>query len=272
MKSALIILFGLLLCNPIFAQSSEKIIAIAKYQLVHHYDTLNYSLIRSEEFSLLINKNVSLFKSRDQEVSDSIIKINYEKTGFMGPSGRPSTTKDKIMIDFNNHLMFTTALTIIGKFKVKRAFPDIHWEIKPTIKNILGYRCQQAFCNYHGRKFIVWFTNDIPYKAGPWKLNGLPGLIIEAEDSTKRIKYELSSLKTIKGEQTDITLISEDISWDNYMKLVKSLMDNPHAYLEQQLGKKFTITPPMTPYRRNPMLPSTKINFPIEALEYYLQE
>lgn len=57
-------------------------------------------------------------------------------------------------------------------------------EIADSTKNILGYDCVMATAHYHGRDWTAWFTPDIPLPEGPWKLTGLPGLILEASEST----------------------------------------------------------------------------------------
>ena len=36
---------------------------------------------------------------------------------------------------------------------------------------------------FSGREWNVWFTEEIPVSLGPWKLNGLPGIILQAECS-----------------------------------------------------------------------------------------
>lgn len=56
------------------------------------------------------------------------------------------------------------------------------WEIIPdSTCIIMDYECILAESDYHGRKWKAWFTPEIPMQYGPWKLHGLPGLILKAE-------------------------------------------------------------------------------------------
>ena len=48
---------------------------------------------------------------------------------------------------------------------------------------ILSYLCQKAECVFKGRRWIVWYSPEISSSEGPWKLFGLPGLILKAEDN-----------------------------------------------------------------------------------------
>lgn len=54
-------------------------------------------------------------------------------------------------------------------------------EIFSEYKSIFDYKCQKAIINYGERIFEVWFTEEIPLSDGPWKLKGLPGLILSAK-------------------------------------------------------------------------------------------
>lgn len=56
------------------------------------------------------------------------------------------------------------------------------WEIVADSTTIvLGYECLMAKSDYHGRNWTAWFTTDIPLCFGPWKLRGLPGMVLKAE-------------------------------------------------------------------------------------------
>ena len=106
----------------------------------------------------------------------------------------------------------------------------ISWELLPQTKNITSFKCQKARGNFRGRTYTVWFTNDIPVSMGPWKLNGLPGLILEATDSSNQfqffaekieLKMEVNSIDT-KGffNQTYITPIEERTKFLAFMESI----------------------------------------------------
>lgn len=79
------------------------------------------------------------------------------------------------------------ALTLYDKFGEDQGyytepFADMQWTIREdSIANILGYECVMAENDYHGRHWKAWFAPEIPLGFGPWKLHGLPGLILKAE-------------------------------------------------------------------------------------------
>lgn len=60
---------------------------------------------------------------------------------------------------------------------------EIDWEIGDSTKVVLGYECVMASADYHGRRWTAWFAPDLPVSDGPWKLCGLPGLILEASEA-----------------------------------------------------------------------------------------
>lgn len=86
--------------------------------------------------------------------------------------------------------------------------PTIQWEIKKDKKTILGYPCQMAVGEFRGRRYVVWFTKDIPEPLGPWKLDGLPGLILEARDSENYFSYTATQI--IKNSPFKIPKVAKD--------------------------------------------------------------
>lgn len=59
---------------------------------------------------------------------------------------------------------------------------EMKWNIvEDSTMTVLGYECVMAESDYHGRHWKAWFAPEIPMSFGPWKLHGLPGLILKAE-------------------------------------------------------------------------------------------
>lgn len=77
---------------------------------------------------------------------------------------------------------------------------EIQWEISDSTKSVLSYDCIKATANYHGRNWTAWFAPDIPLQEGPWKLTGLPGLILEASESTGQHSFEATGLEATNQE------------------------------------------------------------------------
>lgn len=71
--------------------------------------------------------------------------------------------------------------------------PD--WSISDESKEILGYQCFKATADYRGRRWTAWFAPEIPIQDGPWKLCGLPGLILEAGDNYDMYHFIASGLR-----------------------------------------------------------------------------
>ena len=59
---------------------------------------------------------------------------------------------------------------------------------------ILGYQCSMAVATYKGRTGYAWYAEDIPLDVGPWKLGGLPGLILRAYDAQKHYDFTAAGI------------------------------------------------------------------------------
>ena len=66
-------------------------------------------------------------------------------------------------------------------YEAQEECKPIDWTLSDDTVTIGGYRCKTATCHLHGRKWTAHYAEDIPTSAGPWKLCGLPGLILAAE-------------------------------------------------------------------------------------------
>ena len=76
--------------------------------------------------------------------------------------------------------------------------PD--WQLVPdSSTTILSYPCQLAKANFKGRTWYAWYSEDIPISEGPWKLYGLPGLVLRAYDAQHQFYHNANGMEDLKG-------------------------------------------------------------------------
>lgn len=63
----------------------------------------------------------------------------------------------------------------------------------------MGYTCQLAKATFKSRTWYAWYSEDIPMNEGPWKLCGLPGLILRAYDQSKQYVFDAIGMSDLKG-------------------------------------------------------------------------
>lgn len=115
--------------------------------------------------------------------------------------------EEKLYKDFNTgklYIDFSKENTII-----EDSLNIIPWKLETEYKEILGYKVQKAMAEFRKNVWTVWFTKDLPYFDGPWKLNSLPGLILEASSMEGRLAYKVikianSNPSVLEKERTEL--------------------------------------------------------------------
>lgn len=87
-----------------------------------------------------------------------------------------------------------TAYFEMQDWRYEEEWEKPEWEISDESKEIIGYQCFKATTDYRGRRWTAWFTPEIPVQDGPWKLCGLPGLILEASDNHREFHFIANGL------------------------------------------------------------------------------
>jgi GLPGLI family protein len=82
-----------------------------------------------------------------------------------------------------------------GKIKYYRdTLHPMLWELHDDKKFIDSFECNKATAWFRGRLYIAWYCPSIPVPEGPWKLGGLPGLILEAYESNNDLHFIINRL------------------------------------------------------------------------------
>lgn len=150
-------------------------------------------------------------------------------------------------IDFKTkELVSRTFLVFSEEFIVlKEELPDLEWRILSDKKTIGSFEAKKAETEFRGRKFTAWFTEDIPIPAGPWKLQGLPGLILEAHDDQYLFTFEMEKVAFPSDVNIDLKEPKKGKvikGWDSYCSYVKKKARNYQKYIQSKgAGYKFEI-------------------------------
>ena len=140
----------------------------------------------SQYFSVNKLRDDSLKASPDLSVSRIVLDEMVEAAMHRdAPSKqRPSSPGHGDYLYWNLSIGKILVYTSIfgSKYLVEEDVPDIEWDIEEdSVQTIIGYECHKAKAKFRRCEWTVWYSKDIPISLGPWKLNGLPGIILYAE-------------------------------------------------------------------------------------------
>mgnify|MGYP003549924167 FL=1 len=127
------------------------------------------------------------------------------------------------------------------QYVVEEPIENIDWTLsEDSLKIVLGYDCIMATADYHGRKWTAWFTPEIPLQAGPWKLAGLPGLILEADADNGVYSFVATGIQNTTRQISQVYLADryEKVSRKDLLKAQRSFLDNPLGQINAKYGDK----------------------------------
>lgn len=232
-------------CLLLFALSAmgqkQKAMRIT-YKVVYTYST---DLAPRHDVSYLDIQadGVSCFYShyfvKSQEIQDSINRRASVSIDMMSKAiapydeGQPNFVYKHIPAE--GKLTFTTYH--VDWFKYSEPIPALQWKIEGKDSVIAGYHCQAATTSLRGRRWRAWFTLDIPVSDGPWKLCGLPGLILRATDEQGYFDFDCTGVASIE-------IPPIELAKNNYVsctpkeafKMEQERRENPLAFFNRQFG------------------------------------
>lgn len=215
--------------------SNEKATLECVYRLTYLTDTINNRNVEAM-MVLRLGNSSSLFYPQAKFESDSlsrnvgsISELHAIQDSIRQRYGRITATY-YVMKDYEkNQLDFYDR--VIQTYKYTEALPVFDWQYMDEKKMIGQYECQKATCKFGGREYEVWFAPDIPISDGPWKFNGLPGLVMEANDVQHHYEFQFLGMRPCAGE----IAVPEDeyvkTSKGDFLRLKQLSIDDPNAIL-----------------------------------------
>ncbi len=240
MKSALNLFLICLLFNKLsFAQTPEPAQAQATYHFIYVRDTTDRKHPYTENLLLLLGRNASACTSIDARTQQEtfVKQIQDQVKNAADPNHLNLTisaqrpVSDEYFQFFTTHKLFSKK-KLLNDFLIEEPIPVINWKISSDTLTISGLHCQKAAAHFKGRDYEVWFCADLPFRSGPWKLQGLPGLIVQAADKNREIVFEFAGIEQVSDQQLMVKLPEEVIrtTEKEFERLQEVRKTNPAAF------------------------------------------
>lgn len=246
MKQLIYILFLLATATSFandYVRDAEPAILEVHYERIEYHDSIDHNKgFFKDPVMLRIGKDKSVFCGVKKLWQDSIMVCDPATFWAMDHARVMSDKRDDTNLSSGHYWSYIYKNIPDGKV-TERCYFDMErwqysedwdkpqWEIGDSTKTVLGYECVEATSNYRGRRWTAWFAPEIPIQEGPWKLCGLPGLILEAHDANSDYIFEATGLKQNPGSKVGVftyddrrgyTTVTRDKFFNNWWRFKHS--------------------------------------------------
>jgi GLPGLI family protein len=211
MKKQLMITIAL--ASPVlvaFAQKPDTAQILVHYKFSYVQDTNNRAHPYTENMVLFVGKASSSFRSYDRQLQNELYRRQMQEAINNSADGN-IRLDHKITASGTEYYQFISYRKLVRKemmmssYIISDVLPVINWHISSEKANFAELHCQKATCHFKGRDYTAWFCADLPVHVGPWKLNGLPGVIVEAYDVKKEVVFKFERVeKAVPGASKPI--------------------------------------------------------------------
>jgi len=185
------------------AQTPDTAQVLVHYKFTHVRDTTNRDHPYTENMALYIGKISSAYKSYDNVLEQAEFKKQLQAAKASSPDGNVSIRRNRRgsgaeYYEFPNEKKLARKEPLVmDTYLIDDAMPAIDWKISSDTAMFGGLHCQKATAHFKGRDYTAWFCPDMPLHVGPWKLNGLPGVIVQAYDTRKDVQFMFDGVEKV---------------------------------------------------------------------------
>lgn len=232
------ITFLLLAFSINMAICQDKIKLLLDYTMTHVVDTTQRTKPRITRCLLIAGSAMSMYDDYYRSlrflgykgneairVYNSQLEINEAAAGI---------SCDQVFTNFEKKELITGSYFWKVLYAKVEPLSKIDWKIHPQKKKILEQDCQKATAFFGGREYTAWFAPAIPLNAGPWKLNGLPGVILAANDEKNEIAFICTKI-TLPEESLPALEPSQNaklLSSTEFNKSKQKFAEDPQAFYD----------------------------------------
>jgi GLPGLI family protein len=215
------------------------------YSLNYIPDSLNPKQVMKDQKILLIGSTMNHFHSEYVRQNDLAMTKDFDQGRNSASLKFPADVQGEGYDIYTNYLVVgqltvRERITNLSTYKYTEPAEIPQWSMSGDTMRVLSYLCYKATCHYRGRDWEAWYAFDIPVNSGPWKLCGLPGLILKAVDSRNHYVFECVGIEQLQNKQPIIIMKSDatECSREEYRKAQKQFYEN---YVNTLLTMGFNI-------------------------------
>lgn len=196
--------------NSTKADSIAKVIIdYAQYLITYDYEYVRDAVFPEDKRNgitmLQVGKRYNRFMDYNEFRFDSLMDATaknlkpYSETGpMMMMALKKRKFRENIVIDKqNNTEIIQRTAGLVQRYQYDEPCPMLKWELAEGDTIIAGYNCKKALTSLWGRDYIAWYAPEVDLPYGPYKFNGLPGLVFMVVDTHDNHKFTLSGLKKV---------------------------------------------------------------------------
>ena len=205
------LLLFIFLFFPILVSSQNN------YQVKYKMTTL-FDGLKNYDTKLTFSNFQSCFEYK-LSIKDTATVESQDENGNISIA-IPNVNQQLIFINFKDKKI-TELIKSKSTYLVEDTLSIPQWDITNETKIINNHQCQKATTFYKGRTYEVWYAIDYPSVFGPWKLNGLPGLILLAQDQKREVFFEAIEIEKIDTNTCQIDDSIKHISKNDLDIIIK---------------------------------------------------
>ncbi len=244
-KQLLIVAILILAVFAARAQKPDTAVYMVHYKFTWIRDTTDRTHPYTENLVLFVGKSASAYRSYDGIVADAQFKKAYAEASANSPDGhiminrRGAGSQTQYFQYPNEQKLITKDNLLINDYLIESPMPAIDWKISADTATFGGLHCQKATGHFKGRDYIAWFCPDVPVRTGPWKLNGLPGVIVDAHDAKNEVIFKFDGVE--KAVYTEVKpIVGANVAEKDVPPILRGLDDNPNIIAPPAKGIKTT--------------------------------
>ncbi|MGV0964809.1 GLPGLI family protein [Empedobacter falsenii] len=225
-----------------FAQDAVRV----EYEVRQEFDRSNIKQTSARMEEMLVNSEnkryyFELFVNATNSNFTEIERISNEQRRGISV-GLLSNVSSNIYKDFNSKELYENN-KMKPKLFIKDSIQTFPWVLSKEESTILGNKVRKATYTNLTQTVEAWYAPDLPFRDGPSRFNGLPGLILKIKfklpftsDMDTNVSFTAIDVKPYAGK-IELPNKSKKVTKEEYDKEIEKSMGKSGGIINQGVEK-----------------------------------